>query len=281
MGIGEADISITTDFHDDGGPIEPRLAMFAEAGFTHIHWCEHWSRDFLYEDFYTAGVGRLLDSYGLKLLDTHGAQTASASPAVADETVRRRGVRLLENRIRFTRMLGGDCVVIHPPPGDAADPAKRGELWAGLARSIEQVARICEDSKVRLALENAAAPRPPEFDALFRSFPPDLLGFCFDSGHANISGESDLVEIFGNRLAALHLHDNCGTRDEHALPGDGTVSWGRVISALRAARYRKPVNLEVGIANSGLYDGVAPADFVREAFRKATELIRSSGAPPF
>lgn len=279
LGVSAAEISITTDFYDDGGPIEPRLEMFAEAGFTHVHWCEHWSRDFLYEDFYIEGVKRLLDRYGLKLLDTHGAQTASASPCSADETIRRKGIRLLENRIRFTRMLGGDCVVIHPPPGEASDPAKRGESWAGLARSIERVARTCEDAGVRLALENAAVPRPPEFESLFRSFPPGVLGFCFDSGHANIAGETSLIEVLGDRLAALHLHDNRGARDEHAIPGDGTVPWGRIIQGIRAARYRKPINLEVGLANSGLYDNTAPVAFVRDALKRARELIERFGSP--
>ena len=277
---GEANkmrISITTDFEDDGGPIEPRLAMFADAGFSHIHWCEHWSRDFLYEDFYTEGVGRLLKRHGLKLLDTHGAQTQSASPLNPDETCRRRGVRLLENRIRFTASLGGDCVVIHPGSYSADDPAARKSQWNSLEKSVMEVARTCEDAGVRLAIENAAGKRPPEFDAFLKKFPPSLLGFCYDSGHANIAGEPEQVEIFGDRLIALHLHDNHGVKDEHALPGDGVVDWKRIAAALKACRYGKPVNWELSLRNSGLYNDVAQADFVREAFRRAARFVAEAG----
>lgn len=111
-------LSIATDFDDDGGPIEPKLAQVAAAGFTHIHWCEHWSKDVLYEPFYTRGVGRALKRFGLKPLDVHNAQTQTASPSSPDPICRERGVRLLRNRLEFTAQLGGAVLVIHPTAFD-------------------------------------------------------------------------------------------------------------------------------------------------------------------
>ena len=261
-------LSITTDFTDDGGPIAPKLALFAEAGFTHIHWCEHWARDVLYEDFYMEGVLRELEIAGLWLLDTHAAQTPAASPSSEDEDVRRRGGRLLRNRLLFTVELGGNAVVVHPPSFDEADPAVARKRWDNLARSVEEVAPLCERSGVRLALENMARPLPDAFPKLLEQFSPEVLGFCYDSGHANIAGQPELLEKFAHRLAVLHLHDNHGTKDEHALPGRGTVDWERILRTLHKCGYTKPLNFELSLRDPAF----SSQAFVHEAYRLGMEL---------
>jgi sugar phosphate isomerase/epimerase len=268
------ELCITTDFDDEGGPIEPRLALFAAAGFTCIHWCEHWARDVLFEDFYTDGVGRALAATGLKMLDVHGAETESARPSAADEAARARGVRLLRNRIRFAARLGADAVVVHPGP--FGPPAPEGAArWAALARSFAEVAPLCAETGVRVALENASQPTPPEFFRVVESLPPAVAGFCFDSGHANLKGgDPDLPARMGARLLVLHLHDNRGEKDEHALPGTGTVDWDRFLRALRASGYAKPLNLEVGLKSQKL----PAAEFLAEAFRIGSELTGKLGS---
>jgi len=262
-------LSITTDFRDDGGPIEPKLALFAAQGFTHIHWCEHWSRDFLYEDFYTAGVAALLRRHGLKFSDTHNAETSGAAVTAEDEAARQRGVRLLENRIRFTAELGGNCVVVHPPARAETDDQRRAR-WAAIDKSFQAVARLCESAGVRIGLENLPQGVTDDFHALMDRFPANVLGFCYDSGHANISKQPELLERYGPRLAALHLHDNRGEKDEHAIPGYGTVDWPRIARALKAAGYAKPVNFELSLKDPAR----DAADFVREAYEKCGAFAR-------
>ena len=269
-------LCITTDFDDDGGPIEPRLALFAAAGFTHIHWCEHWSRDVLYEDFYADGVGRALARAGLKLLDVHGAETESARPSAAEEPARARGVRLLRNRIRFASRLGADAVVVHSGPFGPATP-EGAARWAALARSFAEVAPLCRETGVRVALENAAGPTPPEFFEVVESLPASVAGFCFDSGHANLKGgDPDLPVRMGARLAVLHLHDNRGEKDDHALPGTGTVDWDRLLRGLRAAGYAKPLNFEVGLKSQTR----PAAEFLAEAFRLGSGLAGTPAMKP-
>jgi sugar phosphate isomerase/epimerase len=262
-------LSITTDFRDDGGMIEPKLALFAEAGFTHVHWCEHWSRDFLYEDFYTDGVARLLKKHNLKFSDTHNAETGGASCSSDDETARKRGVRLLENRIRFTALLGGDCVVVHPPGKSDTEELSRAR-WSAIERSFGEIAKTCEQYKVRIGLENLPPGVTDEFHKLMAKFPANVLGFCYDSGHANMSKQPELIETFGARLAALHLHDNHGEKDEHAIPGYGTVQWPRIAKAIKVAGYAKPINFELSQRDAQR----DPADFVREAYVKCSAFVQ-------
>ncbi|MCW8131332.1 MAG: sugar phosphate isomerase/epimerase [Planctomycetota bacterium] len=264
-------LSITTDFRDDGGPIEPKLELFARAGFTHVHWCEHWSRDVLYEDFYIEGVARLLAKHGLRFSDTHNAETAGASCSAEDEAARKRGVRLLENRVRFTAALGGDCVVVHPV-GRTENEEQHRARWGNLEKSFHEVAKLCERSRVRIGLENLPPGAHDDFHAFMEKFPNELLGFTYDSGHANMSKQPELLERYGPRLAALHLHDNHGEKDEHAIPGYGTVDWPRIAKAVQAAGYAKPVNFELSQRDAQR----DPADFVREAYEKCAAFAQTN-----
>jgi sugar phosphate isomerase/epimerase len=265
-----AELSIATGFADEGGPIAPRLALIAAAGFTHIHWTEHWACDVLYEDFYVEGVRRALAAAGLAALDVHGSETESARPSAADEAVRKCGARLLANRLRFAAQLGCRSVVVHPGPFDPASPAAAAR-WAALGRSIAEVAPVCRETDVRVALENAPGTTPPEYFRTVEGFPPEVTGYCFDSGHANLKGDPDLPIRMGDRLLIVHLHDNRGENDDHAIPGTGTVDWARVLRGLGAAGYRRPLNFEINLKSQSR----PAAEFLAELFRQTSALERT------
>ena len=263
------ELSLATGFADEGGPIAPRLALVAAAGFTHVHWTEHWACDVLYEDFYVEGVRRALAAAGLRLLDVHNSEVEAARPSSADEAVRSSGARLLANRIRFAAELGGRAVVVHPAPFDLTLP-NAAVRWLALERSIAGVAPLCRETGVRVALENAPGPTPPEYFRIVKAFPPEVAGFCFDSGHANIKGDPDLPVRMGNRLLIVHLHDNRGENDDHAIPGTGTVDWARVLRGLESAGYRRPLNFEVNMKSQ-----TRPGpEFLTELFRQAGALAQ-------
>ena len=268
-------ISITTDYRDDGGPIEPKLRLIAEAGFKYIHWCEHWVKDILYEDFYIEGLKKLLKKHGLKLLDTHNAALDHlCEPATEKEPERKRGVRLLKNRIHFTGKLGGDCVVVHPPL-NTPDKTVFLKRWQQLGKSIDEVLPLCEKMKVKIAIENTHNITPlavAQLEKLFKRLSPECFGFCFDSGHANIAGTLNMLEDYGERTIALHLHDNHGKTDEHALPGEGTVDWDRIMRALKKNKYAKPVNYELMLRDPKLDAG----EFLKKAYKTARKLAEKA-----
>jgi sugar phosphate isomerase/epimerase len=254
-------LSITTDLYDDGGPIFPKLKIFAECGFTHIHWCEHWSRDVLYENFYIEGLRKILKQLNIKLLDTHNAETSEISLSSVEEEKRKQAVRLLTNRILFTAELGGDCVVIHPP-SYIRDRTLYKKKWKSLERSLVEEESLCKKTKIKLAIENSSKPTE-EFYTILKKFSPSFIGFCFDSGHANIGKNLELIELLNNRVIALHLHDNYGIKDEHSLPGRGTVNWQMIIDALKKIGYSKPLNFELRFPN----DNISVSSFVKKAYK--------------
>lgn len=57
-------------------------------------------------------------------------------------------------------------------------------------------------------------------DKINERYEAEVLGFCFDTGHANLVGLDfeDFITKLGHRLKVLHVHDNDGIGDLHQIP---------------------------------------------------------------
>jgi sugar phosphate isomerase/epimerase len=57
-------------------------------------------------------------------------------------------------------------------------------------------------------------------DRMNDKYGAEVLGFCFDTGHANLVGLDfeDFITTLGSRLKVLHIHDNDGISDLHQIP---------------------------------------------------------------
>ena len=73
-----------------------------------------------------------------------------------------------------------------------------------------------------------------------------VFGFCLDTGHLLLTGQDpqNAVALLGDRLEALHIHDNNGQEDQHLAPYMGVLDWDRFVAGLRDAGYRKPLSFE-------------------------------------
>ena len=120
-----------------------------------------------------------------------------------------------------------------------------------VAANLKVMAKAAAALDIRLALENLGH----AFTLCNRKWLPRLVeaidepnvGYCIDSGHAHLIGESipDWIHLAGDRLFETHFHDNRGRGvDEHWPVGFGTTSWIDVIQALDAIRFPGPVNFE-------------------------------------
>ena len=72
------------------------------------------------------------------------------------------------------------------------------------------------------------------------------FGFCLDVGHLLMVGQDPCywIEKLGDRLEALHTHDNDGVHDDHTLPYLGCANWDRFIHGLRKIGYRGNLSFE-------------------------------------
>ena len=98
------------------------------------------------------------------------------------------------------------------------------------------------------------------------------VGYCYDScHHVNYAPDLDLLELYGNRLKALHLQDNGGSRNQHQLPFDGGVDWPTVMEKIRKTGYRGAITLE---PMNWDYAHLEIRGFVRLAYERAKRLER-------
>ena len=221
---------------------EEKLRLFAEHGFDYLHWCDDWNVDVYYTRGEMELYRGLVESAGLKCMDVHGTATEAIRIDASDEALLERYVMLLENRVEFCYAIGGDAVVIHPPRVEEDGLSQRLERSK---RVLDRMRPLCEELGVFLAVENVHRSDEKILEHYFEAYPPEYVGFCFDSGHANIHGNMRALYGFADRLRVLHLHDNKGKKDDHQPPYWGTIDWDEVMDWIGGSGYRKPLNFEI------------------------------------
>lgn len=79
-----------------------------------------------------------------------------------------------------------------------------------------------------IAVENIFEEEPSTLKALFEAVDDPQFKHCFDVGHWNLFkkvGMEQWFEALGSWIAEVHIHDNSGTRDDHAPPGEGAIDF--------------------------------------------------------
>jgi|AntRauTorcE11897_2_1112592.scaffolds.fasta_scaffold00016_82 sugar phosphate isomerase/epimerase len=105
---------------------------------------------------------------------------------------------------------------------------------------LNEMVKFAEKHNVNVAIENLYSYK--ELDYIFSKIKSKNLGFCFDSGHENfLTPKADFLNKHGNKLHALHLHDNDGYTDQHKTPFSGTINWDNIAKGLASAN---EVNLD-------------------------------------
>ncbi|WP_444644914.1 sugar phosphate isomerase/epimerase family protein [Caproiciproducens sp. R1] len=132
---------------------------------------------------------------------------------------------------------------------------------------INRIAEKAEQLGVNVALENlwnftTLAYILGQVDSL-------RIGFCYDCAHHyRYCPGDDLLSMYGSRLMALHLHDNCGDAT-HRLPFDGTIDWSVAMKKITETGYSGPTAIEA--MNWG-YEDLSADKFLFEAFERAKRL---------
>ncbi len=96
--------------------------------------------------------------------------------------------------------------------------------------------------------------------------------FCWDTGHENCYTDGiKHMELFGNRLGALHIHDNrCAwDSDDHLLPFDGAIDFEEVARYIADSGYDGTIMLEVcrnsNIDGKNFYENISDEEYVKKA----------------
>ena len=65
---------------------------------------------------------------------------------------------------------------------------------------------------------------------MWQRYPNEGLGFCFDTSHANLRHQFDLLKDHYDILTALHISDNDGLQDRHWPPFDGIIDYEKLVT---------------------------------------------------
>ena len=156
---------------------------------------------------------------------------------------------------------GIPVLVVHLSSGE--HPPRVSDL--GLSR-FEQLMAQAKERGVTIAYENQRM--LGNLSLAFEEFPD--AAFCWDNGHEACftDGKRDYMALFGDRLTAIHIHDNRATHDadDHRIPGDGCIDFAPVIQKLAKANYQKALMLELVAGHTPAYAEInADAFFARAA----------------
>lgn len=102
--------------------------------------------------------------------------------------------------------------------------------------------------------------------------------FCWDTGHEGcFTPGREYMPLFGDRIAALHVHDNHMeyNKDEHLIPGDGCIDFDRAIRHLARVKYRGSMMLELGRADRPPYAHLSASAFYARAAAAARRLCEA------
>ncbi|OOY29747.1 sugar phosphate isomerase [Thioclava sp. L04-15] len=215
-----------------------------------------------------ARAKELLDGYEGRL-GLHGPFTSfnidCADPEII-EVIRTRMLRVLE----ITAELGGDQMVIHSP----YSLWKETDLQQNPAIGFIQVERVryvltpvidrAEELGVTLVIENVEDITPGLRVDLAAKMKSKAVKVSLDTGHAQFMHRrcgAPPVDVFvhaaGTALQHVHLQDIDGYGDRHWHPGEGTIAWHSVFTALNKLpempRLILEVNDEVGLRKGADY----------------------------
>lgn len=163
-----------------------------------------------------------------------------------------KSIYYLKRAIECVAEAGGDICIIHPM--NNGTPGENAEMYLELLP-------FAKEHNVRIATENmwnwvenaehscfAACATPESFNAHLDAVNDDCFVACLDIGHAEMKGSdttaAEMIRGLGNRLKALHIHDNDKLHDSHQIPFSMNIDFTSVINALKEVNYDGCLTLE-------------------------------------
>ena len=250
--------TIVDYFGYDLSPQE-RLKTIKAAGFNGVIllWADYFDSDYKKFPSYAEKQGLFVENAHAPYMEANSIW----KDGIAGDEYTSHIIRCVEDCSRFNI----PTLVVHPINGVTPLP----QSTVGLERFKRIVARA-EKCNINIAIENQG--NPEYIDYVFKNIKSDKLRFCFDSGHEKFyCPQIDLLNLYGDRLIALHLHDNNGNEDSHSLPFTGIVDWKKISKQITTKNYAGAIALET--LNKGFENIYDPIEFLSIALVKAKSIL--------
>ncbi|HEY2460888.1 MAG TPA: sugar phosphate isomerase/epimerase family protein [Candidatus Acidoferrum sp.] len=156
---------------------------------------------------------------------------------------------------------------------ETADPRKRDAAFS----SLEHLGLHAKHLGVTICVENTTSEmgQPNYLRAFAEETRLTNLRFNFDIGHAHLAdgpAEERVEKAFAplrDLVAAVHVHDNHGDKDEHLSPYEGSIDWAAAVKTLKSAPEKK-LGLVLELKEKSGHDAPGAVEQL-EAARKAMD----------
>lgn len=207
-------------------PFETRIRLIKEAEFDYVMlW---WEDEYYPNHIDRRELMKIVNSYGLNLDNIHLPYDNINLLWSENNTERQGQTDVFIRWLHECKESGANTLVMHNSHGAEGDLNYRTGF-----KSFNEIVKVAEDIKIDIAFENTQIFKYTDF--LLNEFESDYVGFCYDSSHDFIKGQSfgKILEKWKDRLFAVHLSDNDGSSDHHWIPGKGHVDWEKIISFIK------------------------------------------------
>lgn len=224
-------------------------AEFRDNGAGALVLTHHWGKRLLDEPDFSERLTRFLRTSGLILVGAHAPFGPDWDLYSADSA------HVIGHRELLRRCAGFGIRSYTVHVGEFPSGCTRNDSKDHARRTLEQLLPCAAELGVVVAVENAehSGGSVSALLELRRTFPGAEMGFCYDSGHANLNGGGTAVlEALQKDVVVCHLHDNDGTADWHWEPGRGNLPWNDLCVRLGHAPRLESVQNEVNALDCGV-----------------------------
>ncbi len=170
---------------------------------------------------------------------------ASFNKNVLDESK-----RLILESLETASLIGAEITTIHFGRYSPLGLSYPEEAVSRNRESVKEIIEHADDMGVGIAFENA----PRGFGAMYGSLSmlEELvedtgIKITLDVGHSATweSGVENFINILGESIAHVHLHDNTGNDDKHLAIGNGSLDLKMIFKAFKDINYKSALCIEV------------------------------------
>jgi len=191
-----------------------------------------------------------------KMLEARRVTTFTHGPflgldiASLNDHIAQYSTECLKQGLRVTSGLGGAVMVMHTNYSPFFSRSGLREWLGNWSARMPAILEKANTLGVRIAVENAWEERPEALERLVELLPGGEVMVCLDMGHINAFSRLPVQrwwDVLGEKVIALHLHDNDGLSDDHLPPGRGIFDFPALARILRDREPLPLMTLEVDI----------------------------------
>ncbi len=253
------------------------LHELASCGIRHLVVSSLTFREILRDFRYMDKLLIELEAEGMSFVDSH-AIFGGTNDLLHHGDMYKHYSLLRKLQINLAAGMGVDTITFHPGNDSADLEYSIDQLMDNVKRNLDEILPEAEKCGVTVCIENSwnIMSSPEGLLEIKKDFPTDTLGFCFDSGHANllspnaapfddsnarqrwalrgkeVQWEDRALEKMLPHVVNCHLHDNNAVIDQHLPPGAGSVDWKKTSALLKKAPRLKCIQCEVAMMQCGM-----------------------------